>query len=421
MLDPVVVGRMCALSGDAPICVALSGGGDSVALLHLLAEGVGPRRLRALVVDHALRAGSDDAARRAASFATALGVRADVLTLAWPDRPRRAQAHARRARYAALCEAARGLGARVIAAAHSADDQAETVFIRAGAGSSWRGLAGMAPLAPAPLWPEGRGLALARPLLGVRRAELRAVLHARGAEWIEDPANADAAFERVRVRAQLAELERGGFEPMRLARLAAGVRVRADALDAEAWALVERAARFEGPEVALDLSVAAPAIVRARALAALLAAAAGAERAPSLDDAAAILSRIDGAKRFTIAGVLVQPQSGGVRLARDPGAVLGHSGVPPLAELALTQARETVWDGRMAFMAAAPGWRAAPAADASGYIGLIGPGERLFVSEPLGQDGPVLFGTNAVNARWLLRERAAHALSAGLILDKKAR
>ena len=87
----------------------------------------------------------------------------------------------------------------------------ETVLMRAAAGSNWRGLAGMAPLAPVPLWPEGRGLMLARPLLGARREALRKMLRARGAEWIEDPANADPAFERVRARAALSALEAKGL------------------------------------------------------------------------------------------------------------------------------------------------------------------------------------------------------------------
>src|SRR5512145_1318327 len=202
MLDRLTIERMGAAAGDGPIQLALSGGGDSVALLHLMIDQIGAPRVRAAVVDHALRAGSAADARRAHAFARALGVEAAVVTLAWPSAgAKRAQRAARQARYAALCDRARAIGARVIAAAHTADDQAETVLMRAAAGSNWRGLAGMAPLAPVPLWPEGRGLVLARPLLGARREALRTMLRARGAEWIEDPANADPTFERVRARA----------------------------------------------------------------------------------------------------------------------------------------------------------------------------------------------------------------------------
>src|SRR5262245_43192692 len=196
MLDRLTIERLAAKAGDTPILVALSGGGDSVALMHLLAAELGAGRLAAAVVDHALRDGSADDARRAQGFAAALNIDAQVLTLHWP-KPRRAQEAARHARYAALCDHARSIGAHAICAGHTCDDQAETMMMRAAAGSSWRGLAGMAPIAPAPMWPEGRGIVLARPLLGVRRAALREELLRRNARWIEDPGNSNQVFERV--------------------------------------------------------------------------------------------------------------------------------------------------------------------------------------------------------------------------------
>ncbi|NWG53620.1 MAG: tRNA lysidine(34) synthetase TilS, partial [Hydrogenophilaceae bacterium] len=209
---------LAALTG--PVVLGFSGGGDSTALLRRLS---GLERLTAIIVDHALRPGSQEDAARAARFAEALGVPARIVTLAWPPGAKRTQAALRRARHVALYEAARSVGASVVALAHTADDQAETVMMRA-ARVGWRRAAGMAPLSPAPIWPEGRGIVIARPLLDVRRKALRAWLTAQGAEWIEDPANENAAFERVRVRRRLAEASDG--EVMRLVRLAAGLRVR---------------------------------------------------------------------------------------------------------------------------------------------------------------------------------------------------
>ncbi|HET9229997.1 MAG TPA: tRNA lysidine(34) synthetase TilS, partial [Vitreimonas sp.] len=160
MLDPLTIERM----GEGPILIALSGGGDSVALLHLLTDQFGASRLRAAVVDHKLREGSAADARKAADIARVLGVEADILELSWPEGGSRAHEAARTLRYASLCQTARERRAHVIATGHTRDDQAETVLLRGARGSGLRGLAGMRAFAPAPSWPEGRGLTVARPL-----------------------------------------------------------------------------------------------------------------------------------------------------------------------------------------------------------------------------------------------------------------
>ncbi|MEJ0061346.1 MAG: tRNA lysidine(34) synthetase TilS [Terricaulis sp.] len=196
LLDEATLQHVQELSPAAPILIALSGGGDSTALLHLMRERFGRERVAAIVIDHALREGSSTDAVRAAAFAEALGVRAEIITLTWPGGPKRAQASARQARHRALCAAANRHGARIIATGHTLDDQAETLLMRAAAQSSWRGLAGMRAIAPAPVWPEGRGLLVARPLLNARRTALRDDLRARGAAWIEDPSNQNVAFAR---------------------------------------------------------------------------------------------------------------------------------------------------------------------------------------------------------------------------------
>jgi tRNA(Ile)-lysidine synthase len=401
MLDRLTLERAVRAAAGGPIAVALSGGGDSVALLHLLQEALGAERLIALIVDHALRAGSADDARAARGFAAKLGVRAEILTLDWGGAPKRAQRTTRRARYAALCGAARCSSARVIAVAHSADDQAETVMMRAAGGSSWRGLASMAALSPPPVWPEGRGLWLARPLLGQRRAALRAALQARGADWIEDPANADTAFERVRVRARLAALERGGFDPMRLSTLAARLRIRADALDAAALALIDAAARFAADAISLPRSAwCGEQEVRRRALSALIAAAAGAEREPAAPALAKLEEEIsaDNFAGGSLGGAVVRATPLGIAIRRDVGALLGRAdGAAPLPPLTLPAGVEIVWDGRLLALAHAPGLSIAATAEGPCF-------ERLGAALPPEKAG------EGVATRWIVEERARSLL-----------
>ncbi|MBI3439166.1 MAG: hypothetical protein HY054_11070 [Proteobacteria bacterium] len=129
MLDRLTVERLEHVAACGPIVVAFSGGGDSAALLLLLAAHFGVERVRAVVVDHAMRAGSAVDAKQALDFAESHAIRAEVLTLSWADHKPRSQQAAREARHRALCAAARRLDARVIALGHTADDQAETVIL----------------------------------------------------------------------------------------------------------------------------------------------------------------------------------------------------------------------------------------------------------------------------------------------------
>ncbi|HRP11700.1 MAG TPA: tRNA lysidine(34) synthetase TilS [Terricaulis sp.] len=395
-LDPETLARMLARAEGGPIVLALSGGGDSTALLHLLHDALGPGRLIAAVVDHALREGSAEDAARAAGFADALGVQTLTLRLDWPYGPRRAQASARAARYGALCDAARDAGARLIALGHTRDDQAETVLLRGARGSAWRGLAGMRALAPAPVWPEGRGLCIARPLLKARRADLRAYLRARGAAWIEDPANANADFARVRARQTLAAM--GGFDPMRLAALAERLAPAAAALDQDAHALIERAARFEADEINVDdAALGGASEARTRALSVLIAAAAGAAREPGAEQLAALEAQIGapGFKAATLGGALIRKRRGALVLGRDGGALAGRAdGAPAPAPLPLPAGRETVWDGRAALTMADAGWEVV-AAGAEAHL------QRGAETAPLLAAAP----------RWLLAEHAAHRLN----------
>jgi tRNA(Ile)-lysidine synthase len=183
------------LDAGETVLVACSGGPDSTALLDALARLAPPRRLGIHVahVDHGLRAGSGAEADLVASAAAARGLPFTALSVTVAPRGSSLQDRARQARHAALGNLATGVGATAIALAHTADDQAETVLMRALAGATPRALAAMAER-------SGRS---ARPLLRVWRADVLAYCAALGLVTVDDPSNDDRRFLRSRVRHEL--------------------------------------------------------------------------------------------------------------------------------------------------------------------------------------------------------------------------
>lgn len=199
---------------DQTIGLAVSGGPDSLALL-LLAAAARQGKVEAATVDHGLREGSRAEAEAVAALCEKLGVPHQILTVEWDKKPTTAiQERARLRRYKALADWAKERKIEVLAAAHHAEDQAETLLMRLVRGSGVRGLAGMRPLRKMP----GADIALARPLLRWRRDELAEVCAKAGVEPAEDPSNADSKFERVRVRETLSETD--WLDPVGLARSA---------------------------------------------------------------------------------------------------------------------------------------------------------------------------------------------------------
>jgi tRNA(Ile)-lysidine synthase len=213
-------------AGDG-VAVAVSGGADSLALLHALRVLAGPRgwRLAVLTVDHGLRPGSAADAAFVVDHAKSLGLPARLLTLGPGDldahRGAGPEAAARAARYGALWPAAGDLGCRWLATGHTLDDQAETVLLQLLRGAGPDGLAGMAVR-------SGR---LLRPLLGVRRAETRACCAAAALPWREDPTNAGDDPLRNRVRGRLLPL----LEELRPGATRALARTAGLAADERAW------------------------------------------------------------------------------------------------------------------------------------------------------------------------------------------
>lgn len=189
------VARHCAehdlLPAGRPVLAMVSGGADSMCLLHVLV-GVHDGPVGVLTIDHGLRPEAADEVEAVAAAARALGcaVHREALGLrAGPG----VQERARDARLAAAARTARRHGYVRVATGHTADDQAETVLLRVARGAGRTGALGIAP----------RRDDLIRPLLCLTARDTREWCARRGVAVVADPSNADTAYRRVRVRREL--------------------------------------------------------------------------------------------------------------------------------------------------------------------------------------------------------------------------
>ena len=234
------------LAAEPALVLAVSGGPDSTALLHLMARWRAslraPPHLVAVTVDHGLRPEGRHEAAAVKRLAQSLAV--EHATLAWkgPKPATGIQEAARQARYRLLHAAARRAGAGCVVTAHTLDDQAETVLFRLARGSGLSGIAAMArevPLTVATAAAGTRrrddaadGVRLVRPLLDIPKMRLIATLQDAGLAWAEDPGNSDPRFTRARLRGLMPALAGEGLTPLCLARLARRVRRSEAALEA---------------------------------------------------------------------------------------------------------------------------------------------------------------------------------------------
>jgi tRNA(Ile)-lysidine synthase len=184
-------------------------------------------------LDHGLRDDSRQEAEQVAGWAKALGFPHHLLTWQGEKPKTRIQERARQARYRLLQECAARIGADYIVTAHHTDDQAETVLLRLTRGSGPAGLAGMAAFT------ELGQVTLARPLLGVPKADLVGLCEAAGHAFLRDPSNENPAFARTRLRKLRRVLEAEGLDRAALLRLARRA-ARAEAALAETAASIRR-------------------------------------------------------------------------------------------------------------------------------------------------------------------------------------
>ena len=236
--------RLDPLESATGVVLAVSGGSDSTALMHLAAAWVrsGPcPPVTVASVDHGLRPEARQEADGVVLAARHLGF--DAHRLDWVgDKPHTGLAEQSRiARYDLLAAHAHQLGASHIVTAHTIDDQAETVLLRLARGSGASGLGGMRRTT------SMQGLTLMRPLLDVRKADLVVLCRTNGWLYIEDPTNLDPTYARARWRALAPLLDSEGMTSERLAVFAERmVRIEVAlarfAADAEEAALLDRSA-----------------------------------------------------------------------------------------------------------------------------------------------------------------------------------
>ncbi len=315
------------VAAGAQLAVAVSGGGDSLALLHILHEaGWEPE---VVTVDHGLRTEAVAEARMVATRARALGLHHTILRWEGWDGRGNLQDKARQARQTLISDWARARGIRAVALGHTLDDQAETLLMRLARGSGVDGLSGMRPAV------DRLGLRWLRPLLQVRREELRDYLRARGIDWAEDSSNADSRFDRIKMREALAVLSPLGITAECLAETAgrlaeARVALEAQVDDAAAQVLADHG------DLVIDRAalVRLPAEIRRRLLIRALQWVAPAPYPPRAESLAKAIEAIVEGRRHTVHGCLLGAGKK-LRISREPAAVEG-----------LRCDLNSLWDGR---------------------------------------------------------------------------
>ncbi len=322
--------------------IAVSGGADSLALLHAAArwrEAVCPHvTMHVVTVDHGLRAAAFDEARFAAEVSALLNLPHKILKWRGEKPLAGIQNAARSARYSLMRDYAVANGLGAIVTAHTLEDQAETLMMRLARGSGLDGLAGMAAVS------RFGETEIIRPFLNISKSRLKAFLRSIGEGWIEDPSNQDVRFERVRIRRALALLRKQGFDTRALAlsarrlgraRESAALAVSALAASAlqvfpEGWARLDMAALKAAPlETAIGV------------MSRILAGFGGGARPARLSKIEALcdmLLKADTGK-WTLGGCELRLSGQKLTVMREAGRTSG-------ASLVLSPGEALIWDGR---------------------------------------------------------------------------
>ena len=329
------------LAGHRPdrLAVAVSGGGDSLALLGLACDWAEENhcRIHALTVDHGLRPEAGDEALLVAREAMRMGAQHDTLYWTGWDGKGNLSAAARDARYALMRDFCVREGIGAILLGHTQDDQAETVLMRLARGSGVDGLSAMS---------EGRYGRddILRPVLGETRADLRIWLTRQGMRWIEDPTNDDPRYDRVRARRLLTQLAPFGIDAARLAETAASLARARLALLARAADVADKIVNDRKGLLIFDREglEQTEEETRLRLIAHGLACLSGTPYKPRLASLSATLDRALAGHGGTLQGCRLIPHRDSLMLVREFKAV---------EALECAADGQAVWDGRWCILA----------------------------------------------------------------------
>ena len=316
---------------EGTLGVAVSGGGDSVALLVLLHRS--GRKIKAATVDHRLRPESASEADGVAGLCAELDIPHSTLVWDHAGPAGNLQNAARDARRNLLSGWARAEGLGHIVLGHTLDDQAETVLMRMARGSGVDGLAGMAAERCE------NDLCWHRPLLAVRRAELRTYLRGAGIGWVDDPSNEDTQYDRIKARQALEHLAPLGLTAEKLTETAAHMRRARVVLKEATLALARNCAQVSAAGelcLASEIFAKAPGELQLRLLAASLRWVASADYRPRFAALESLLDTCLSGENFgqTLHGCMISWRKNKIVINREPSAT-------PKAAQVLTR-----WDGR---------------------------------------------------------------------------
>ncbi len=330
------------LAPGARIAVGVSGGGDSMALVRLLAAWAVPNKVsvHALTVDHRLREAAAHEARQVAAWLDLHDIPHAVLC--WNDGPhartltRSAQSAARAARYGLMTDWCQANACSHLFVAHHADDQVETFLLRLSRGSGVDGLAAMAPTV------LRDGIVIARPLLGFTKVQLIEACRAMDQPWIDDPSNTSAASTRVRFRQAQALLEREGLTRDRLLATVGHLQRARAALDHAVAELLDRGSwdAYGVARLSVTDLLGAPEEIALRALARVLTAAGGQAYGPRFESLTRLYGRTTSGpwSDATLHGCLISRAGDVLLVSREPAQITEDKTLGPNASV--------IWDGR---------------------------------------------------------------------------